>query len=211
MSHVIDRALAGDASAVLHRVQAEEGFAALVGRDAVLGRLRDLAGPMAEQAVTAGNDAFLALPNAHLWARLEAGRIAALTIIAVRDAATAAELAAAHPCHRPLGELVSGRGQLAPMPGEGALAGVMAGFAARTVPALAPLHSAVPDAVLLPRTVLALPDGGTAALCQLLGHGDGRRISLPISLLIAPGGGLLAICHDPLALAAASLRPFWPE
>ncbi|OYQ34723.1 hypothetical protein CHU93_02180 [Sandarakinorhabdus cyanobacteriorum] len=211
MNHVIDRALAGDASAVLHRVQAEEGFAALVGRDAVLGRLRELAGPMTEQAVTAGNDAFLALPDAHLWARLEAGRIAALTIIAVRDAGLAAELAAAHPCHRPLGELVSGRGQLAPVPGEGALAAVMAAFAARNVPALAPLHNAPPDAVLLPRTVLALPDGGTAALCQLLGHADGRRISLPVSLLMDSGGGLLAMCHDPLALAAASLRPFWPE
>jgi|GEM_PF-3507204 hypothetical protein len=211
MSHVIARALGGDASAVLHGVQAEEGFAALVGRDAVLDRLRELAGQPAEQAVTIGNDAFLALPDAHLWARLEAGRIAALSIIADRDAGDANTLAAAHPCHRPLGELMSGRGQLAPMPGDGALGALIQAFAARVLPALAPMSSAMPDALLLPRTVLTLPDGAQAALCQLLGHSAGRRISLPVSLLIGPGGTLFAACHDPLALAAAPLRPFWPE
>jgi hypothetical protein len=213
MSPISD-AIAGDAAALLHRVQAEDGLDCLVGRDAVYDRLRRFAGLPADLAAAHGHDATLAVPGAHLWARLEAGRIAHIVIIAARtaDSGAAAALAASHPCHRPLGELASGRGQLLPEPGEGPLAAVAHGLARRD-PALcavlAPLLDAAADAVLLPRVVLALADGGWVGLAQLMGHADGRRISLPVSLHGRADG--VTLMHDALALAAAAQRPFWPD
>lgn len=217
MSDTLARALAGDGTALLHRVQAEDGLAHSVGREAVLARLRPFAGQPVELALTAGDEALLVVPGAHLWAQLEAGRIAAMVIIAARpaDPKAAAALALAHPCHRPLGELASGQGQLPPQPGAGPIGTVVHGFAAR-VPAvlaagLAPLVTSVPDALLLPRRVLPLPDGGEAGLCQLLGHSAGRRISLALSLQAKASGAVTSLAYDPLALAAAPLRPFWPD
>jgi hypothetical protein len=210
---MLAEALAGHGAALLHRVQADDGLARLIGRDAVADRLRQLA--HGEQMVMrCGADAVVIRPGLHLWARLEGERIAHITIIARRpaDPQAAAALAAAHPCHRPLGELVSGRGQLPPAAPDSPLAEVAHGLAARdpdVLAVLAPLVDAMPDAVLLPRTQLALADGGWAGLAQAMGHANGRRISLPVGLHAGADG--LGLVHDALALAAAPLRPFWPD
>ncbi len=197
MSALIARALAGDGSALLNRVQAEDGLARLVGRPAVQAALRGLD----PGAVTAGHEdgrlAVLIASQAQVWARLEGAAIAELTIIAARPPSpdAAAALAARHPCHRPLGELASGRGQLLDAPSD---------------PLAAVLAALWPDAQLLPRARIALPDGGTAGLFQLLADADGRRISLPVAAVQAADGSITPL-HDALALAAAPLRPFWQD
>lgn len=211
---MLAEALAGHGAALLHRVQAEDGLARLVGRDAVADRLRLLASgtPMIARC---GADALVMRPGVQLWARLEGERVAHITFIAQRpaDAQAAATLAAAHPCHRPLGELASGRGQLPPAaPDSSPLAAVAHGLAARdpgALAVLAPLLDAMADVVLLPRTQIVLADGGWAGLAQAMGHANGRRISLPVGLHAGPDG--LVLVHDALALAAAPLRPFWPD
>jgi hypothetical protein len=145
----------------------------------------------------------------HLWIRTEAGRAvdieaiadwSGLAAVAGFDAdRAAAHLGQTHPCHRPLGELASGRGQL--MEDGDDAAGL---FNARRLggdPAFGRLVAAMPDARLTADK--ALPG---ATLWRLQGHVAGRRMSLPVSRI---GEG--ALLWDGLALAASAHRPFWPE
>jgi hypothetical protein len=94
----------------------------------------------------------------------------------------AAALGARFPTHRPLGELASGRGQLAASP----------------VPLA--LRHRVTDAQITPDT-----SAGAASLSRLQGHIAGRRVSLPLS---RHGDATLL---DTLALAATAHRPFYPD
>lgn len=159
----------------------------------------------------------------HLWLRLEAGRIA--SILAITDwsmlgvtleldlAPIAAAHGAAHPTHRPLGELASGRGQLRDAP-----AGDPAPLAERWVtvlnaralraldPLFAPtavhwlpggvrggedvradwwlrLFARVPDARLTLDRTLVAGDR-VALLWRLQGHVGTRRVSLPGSTML---------------------------
>ena len=128
----------------------------------------------------------------HIWIETEGDY--ALRLTAITDWAglaitagldpdsLAAELGARFPTHRPLGELASGRGQLA----------------AYAVPLALRRH--LTDAHLTPDT-----SAGSASLSRLQGHIAGRRISLPLS---RHGDAMLL---DTLALAATAHRPFYPD
>jgi hypothetical protein len=156
----------------------------------------------------------------HLWIEAEAGRAVRITAITdwaglagaagVAQAPLAEDIGANHPTHRPLGELVSGRGQLATRPGDH-----VANLNARSLAGFIPdrrdwwlrLFARVPDAHLtLDRSV----DDGfrTAILWRLQGHIAGRRISLP-GTSIVDDRGESAVLFDELAVAAAAHRPFF--
>lgn len=161
-----------------------------------------------------------------LWASLE-GRLAVeLAVIAdcsqiLRPAGhdmakAAAELGAASPCHRPLGELASGLGQLGTDPAED---GWVADFNARRPMASDMLRQQVrqlltqmPDARLLPEATLSTGDG-QLHLLRLMGHVNGRRVSLPASKVVGGEwdlGGGEPLRFDSLALSATAHRPFFP-
>jgi hypothetical protein len=156
----------------------------------------------------------------HLSIEAEAGRAVRITAITdwagLADAAGVAQallaeaIGAKHPTHRPLGELVSGRGQLATRPGDH-----LANLNARSLAGFMPdrrdwwlrLFAQVPDAYLtLDRSV----DDGfrTAILWRLQGHVAGRRVSLP-GTSIVDDRGESTVLFDELAVAATAHRPFF--
>lgn len=162
----------------------------------------------------------------HLWIEAEAGR--ALRITAITDwaglaanagiahAELAAAFGAARPAHAPLGELASGRGQLAEavVPAEvdpeahyiGRLnARGFAGFEFARRERWLRLLARVPDA----RFTLDRSTGDSrrhAVLWRLQGHVAGRRVSLPGSSLLW-ADGTEAVMFDELALDATGHRP----
>lgn len=222
---------------LLHRVRQEDGLAETIGRDAVLAGLVAMAadgaagqrpggdpraaapGPLTGWVVQRAGDAVLARGGDRLcawWVEGEGGRVAALVRVDARpaDAAAAAALGAAHPAHRPVGELRSGRAQYAPdvggrTPGERYTAAIDA----RAL-------SGLPQRAWWLRLLARLPDaavaldresaGGAAVLWRVQGHRDSRRVSLPgISLLTPDGDGFAAEqpLLDLLALEASAHRP----
>lgn len=207
---------------MLNRVRMATGFELAVGRDAVMARCLALAGGFEERRASTivelveGDTALVALAlggrprgadvpvafELHLWLTLEAGRI--VLIEAIGDGAafpdSEAAYGAAHPTHRPLGELASGCGQLADTRGDD-LGAQLNARALGGRPDLLELVTAVPDARLtLDRAA------GPARLWRLHGHAGGRRVSLPVS---SRDGTMLHL--DRLALAATPHRPFWPD
>jgi hypothetical protein len=165
--------------------------------------------------------------NLRLWARLEGARAVELTAIADwsqilgpagLDAEGAARtLGGAAPCHRPLGELASGLGQLGT---DAAGTGWVADFNARRAMGSAAqrqqvrtLLARMPDARLLLDQALDTGDGDLLLL-RLQGHVAGRRVSLPASKVVGgqwDAGGSEPLRVDSLALAATAHRPFHPD
>lgn len=165
--------------------------------------------------------------NLRLWARLE-GRLA-VELCAIADwseilrpaghdlAEAARKLGAASPCHRPLGELGSGLGQLGTDP---AGSGWVADFNARRPMESEMLRQQVrhllaqmPDAHLLPEATLATGEGALHLL-RLTGHVNGRRVSLAASKVVGGAwdmAGSEPLRFDSLALAATAHRPFHPD
>jgi hypothetical protein len=164
--------------------------------------------------------------NLRLWARLEGRLVVELWAIAdwseiLRPAGhdlseAARTLGAASPCHRPLGELGSGLGQLGTDPAD---SGWVADFNARRPMESEMLRQQVrqllalmPDARLLPEASLSTGDGAIHLL-RLMGHVNGRRVSLAASK-VGGGewdlGGSEPLRFDSLALSATAHRPFHP-
>ena len=158
----------------------------------------------------------------HLWIESEAGRAVRITAITdwagLADTAgiarnpLAATIGAAHPAHRPLGELASGSGQLLALaPG----ADAMARRNARDFGDCDPkrrdwwlrLVARVPDAHFTFDRSIAVT-ARTAMLWRLQGHVGGRRVSLPGSSVVA-GDGTETDFIDELALAATACRAFY--
>jgi hypothetical protein len=162
-----------------------------------------------------------------LWARLE-GRLA-VELWAIADwseilrpaghdlAEAARMLGAASPCHRPIGELGSGLGQLGTDPAD---SGWVAEFNARRPmesdmlrQQVRALLAEMPDARLLGEASLSTSDGALHLL-RLTGHMNGRRVGLPASKVVGGAwdlGGSEPLRFDSLALAATVHRPFWPD
>lgn len=168
-----------------------------------------------------------AVLDLRLWARME-GRLAVeISVIVDRSRmlrpagveidGVARTLGAASPCHRPLGELGSGQGQLGPDPAD---SGWLADFnARRPMPGemqqlqLRSLLSDMPDARLQHEATLSTGDGALHLL-RLMGHVNGRRVNLPASKVVGgqwDWGGSEPLRFDSLALAACAHRPFLPD
>lgn len=172
----------------------------------------------------------LAAESLHLiiWARLEAGLAVELSAITdwrplveqsgipVKDVAV--QLGAAAPCHRPLGELASGLGQLGTeppidTPGDHWVTRFNSrrlGGAEVECAGLQEMLTHMPDARLTLEQ--QLPTGiGNLLLLRLQGHIGGRRVSLPACKLRSAGANDEPLRFDSLALAATSYRPFHPK
>lgn len=205
------------AAVLLHRVEMEDGLATAVGRPAVIAALMAEAVAAPVQSLGSVALACLRLDGAaerHIWARMEAGRVARLTLVHGRadvDDAEADAIGLAHPTHRPLGELASGTGQFAaPRDDPAAPLGdrLLSLLNARSLDARLFAADArwngpdgeegTPDArrdwwrrlfATVPDAwitpVASLSDGDWLALgWQLQGHLAGRRVSLPGSTLL---------------------------
>jgi hypothetical protein len=126
-------------------------------------------------------------------------------------------MGACSPCHRPLGEPASGRGQLGPAPAPvDASPGArwVAAFNARSLPGCEQcrrLVAQLPDAALVIEQELAVEDTHILLL-RLMGHSEGRRVGIAAHKLVGrerDGGDPLRF--DRVALAAVGHRPFFPE
>jgi hypothetical protein len=209
------------ARVLLHRARVEDGLFETVSRDAVLAELVALAAVGDAWEVQRIGDCVVArgARTCAWWVEGEGARVAALTRVDARgaDAGAAVPLGAAHPAHRPVGELRSGRAQFAPEAGGRTIGQRYArAVDARALAGLPQrgwwlrLLARVPDAaVTLDRENMV--GGEAAVLWRVQGHVAGRRVSLPgISLLALDGETVTAEepLLDMLALEASAYRPF---